>query len=151
MLLVTRSRQYLIRLYGSAVPLIFALGLAVVMVGWAAPVQAQWRITTADQYVEVPRLQVSIVMRSVVRGMLVITVGLDVPDARLRDTVESMMPVLQDRYLGSLKTFAATRLRMYHPIDIDALVSRLQRVTNETLRKDGATVLVNRAVVRSLM
>ncbi|HEY4114032.1 MAG TPA: hypothetical protein VGM17_08225 [Rhizomicrobium sp.] len=81
-------------------------------------------------------------------GMLMVAIGLDVPDASLRNQVDSGMPLLRDYYLRSLSSFAATAVRPWAQPDVNAIGERLQRVTDRALHRPGAKLLLAEVAMR---
>jgi flagellar basal body-associated protein FliL len=81
-------------------------------------------------------------------GMLMVAIGLDIPDAALRNQVNSGMPLLRDYYLRSLSSFAATAVRPWAQPDVSAIGERLQRITDRALHRPGAKVLLAQVAMR---
>ncbi len=70
-------------------------------------------------------------------GMLMVRVGLDVPDAKMRENVSRSMPVLRDAYLRSLMAYTATHVRLDTAPDAVAIADRLQGITDRALDEKG--------------
>ena len=81
-------------------------------------------------------------------GILLVSIGLDVPDVKLRAEVNRAMPLLRDAYVRSLMTFAAIAVRPRVQPDVDLIARRLQAVTDRTLRQKGAKLLLGQIVLR---
>jgi len=81
--------------------------------------------------------------------MLMVRVGLDVPDAKIRENVERSMPILRDAYLRSLMTYTATQVRLDTQPDAFAIAHRLQGITDRALNKKGARVLLRQIALRA--
>jgi flagellar basal body-associated protein FliL len=81
-------------------------------------------------------------------GMLMVAIGLDVPDETLRAQADSGMPLLRDYYLRNLSNFAATAVRPWQQPDVVEIAERLQRVTNRALHRPGAKVLLAQVALR---
>ena len=81
-------------------------------------------------------------------GLLMVAVGLDVPDDGLRGDVDRGMPRLRDDYLRSLSAFAATAVRPDRQPDVNDIAGRLQRVTDRALHRPGAKVLLAEVAIR---
>ena len=100
------------------------------------------KVTQSKSYVSLDALYATIPVGDRPGGLLEIIIGLDIPDATLRDTVTNAMPVLRDAYVRNLMAFAATRVRINHQPDVTMIADRLQAVTDRALRKKGAKVLL---------
>jgi len=81
-------------------------------------------------------------------GMLMVMVGLDIPDETLRAQADSGMPLLRDYYLRNLSSFAATAVRPWQQPDVVEIGDRLQRVTDRALHRSGAKVLLGQVALR---
>jgi len=81
-------------------------------------------------------------------GMLMVGIGLDVPDAALRDEVTRSLPVLRDAYLRNMMAFTAGAVRTDAQPDVEAIADRLQSVTDRALKKKGARVLLAQVALR---
>jgi flagellar basal body-associated protein FliL len=103
---------------------------------------AQRRPTFSDSYVVVDPFVISVMEMHRVRGRLQIEFGLDIPDSRLRNRAEAMMPRLRDAYVRGLNRYAATRVRAGRAPDVADIAVHLQHWTNEVLGEEGARVLL---------
>jgi flagellar basal body-associated protein FliL len=81
-------------------------------------------------------------------GMLMVAIGLDIPDETLRTQADSGMPLLRDYYLRNLSNFAATAVRPWEQPDVVEIANRLQRVTDRALHRPGAKVLLAQVALR---
>lgn len=81
-------------------------------------------------------------------GMLMVAIGLDIPDETLRTEADSGMPLLRDYYLRNLSSFAATAVRPWQQPDVVEIADRLQRVTDRALHRPGAKVLLAQVALR---
>jgi len=106
------------------------------------------RITQSESYLMVDPLYASIIDNNHPLGLLMLGIGLDVPDADLRDKIDRDMPQLRDAYVRSLMAFTATSVRSWRQPDVAAIADRLQGVTDRVLGKKGARVLLAQVVVR---
>ncbi len=102
-----------------------------------------------ESYVTVDTLQVSIIQAAQVRGMLVISIGLDVQDSHLRERAEHIMPRLRDAYIQRLSRHGATRIDTRQVPNVAMLSGLLQSTTDEMLGEEGAEVLLMNVLVRS--
>jgi flagellar basal body-associated protein FliL len=81
-------------------------------------------------------------------GLLMIGIGLDVPDADLRDRVTQSMPSLRDAYVRTLMSYTATSVRPWRQPDVGEIADRLQRVTDHMLNRQGARILLGQVAIR---
>ena len=56
-------------------------------------------------YLQLKTVAVSIIRASGRRGVLTVEVGLDVPDSKLRDTIELYLPILYSAYVSALQPY----------------------------------------------
>ncbi|HSZ73586.1 MAG TPA: hypothetical protein VK779_02110 [Rhizomicrobium sp.] len=113
-----------------------------------APQRAEHKITQSVSYMMLEPFYATIIDDGRPSGMLMVAFGLDIPDANLRATTEHAMPVLRDAYVRSLMTFSATAVRVAQQPDVNEICDRLQRVTDRTLKKKGARVLLAQIALR---
>jgi flagellar basal body-associated protein FliL len=114
----------------------------------APPQHAEHKITQSVSYMMLEPFYATIIDDGRPSGMLMVAIGLDIPDATLRGTTEKALPVLRDAYVRSLMTFTATAVRVEQQPDVDSICTRLQRVTDRTLKKQGARVLLAQVAMR---
>ncbi len=100
------------------------------------------KVTQSLSYVMVEPMYATIMDADRPGGLLLVAIGLDIPDAKLRADAERAMPVLRDDYIRSLMAFAWTHVRLNEQPDVVAIADRLQRVTDRALRRAGARVLL---------
>jgi flagellar basal body-associated protein FliL len=134
----------------------FCLGLVAVL-GTAAPAWAddpkeqkrpEHKVTQSKSYLEIDPLYTTIVDDNRPGGMLMVGIGLDVPDAALRDEVTRSLPVLRDAYLRNLMAFTASAVRTDAQPDVGTIADRLQAVTDRALKKKGARILLAQVALR---
>lgn len=136
-----------------------SLGLAVLLAvtpAWAddaakdpaAAKKPDHKMTQSESYLEVEPFYTTIVTDNHAGGMLMVGIGLDVPNAALRDEVTRSLPVLRDAYLRNLMAFTASAIRTDAQPDVTAIASRLQSVTDRALKKKGAQVLLAQVALR---
>ncbi|HEY5337787.1 MAG TPA: hypothetical protein VIJ85_06270 [Rhizomicrobium sp.] len=118
--------------------------LAVLM---AAPALAdddapKHKITQADSFIMIEPMYTTVVDAGRPQGMLLVAIGLDIPDPVLRAQADQGMPVLRDAYLRSLMSYSAAVVRPYQQPDVGLIADRLQRVTDKELHRKGARVLL---------
>jgi flagellar basal body-associated protein FliL len=105
------------------------------------------QITTLVSWVDVDPFTVSVIQRDGVRGTFMLGFGLDVPDEGLKAKAEAILPRLRNNWLLAINQYASNNLRPKAQADIDGIANKLQRVTDETLGKPGAKVLMSNAIV----
>ena len=110
---------------------------------------SEHKLTQSVSWVEVDDFYTTIVGDGRATGMLMVRLGLDIPDAGLRGNVEHSMPVLRDAYLRSLMAYTATNIRLDYPPDVPAIADRLQAVTDRALKKKGARILLRQVALRA--
>ena len=81
--------------------------------------------------------------------MLMIGIGLDVPDEKLHAEVDRAMPVLRDAYVRNLMAFTATTVRTDAQPDVSVIADRLQAVTDRALKHKGARILLAQVALRA--
>lgn len=110
--------------------------------------EANHKITQSESYMMVDPLYSSIIDGSRPVGLLMIGIGLDVPDAELRDKIDRDMPQLRDGYVRSMMAYSATYVRSWRQPDVAAIADRLQGVTDRVLGKKGARVLLAQVAIQ---
>jgi hypothetical protein len=106
------------------------------------------RITQSPSYLMVDPLYETIIDDNKPCGLLMVGVGLDVPDPVLRAEVTRTMPVLRDAYVRSMMNFSTTSVHPWEQPDVEAIADRLQRVTDRALHRKGAKVLLAQVALR---
>lgn len=100
------------------------------------------KVTQSTSYLMVDPIYATIISNDRPAGLLMIGIGIDVPDPALRDEADRAMPVLRDAYVRNMMAFAATQVRIWRQPDVIAIVDRLQGVTDRALGRKGARVLL---------
>ncbi len=135
-------------------PVLAALMLAAAL---AAPARAddgddakapKHKVTQSDSYIMVEPMYAAILDGDRPIGMLMIGVGVDVPDAKLRGEAQHAMPVLRDAYLRNLMSFSSTAVRSDQQPDVTVIADRLQGVTDRVLGRKGGKVLLAQVAIR---
>jgi flagellar basal body-associated protein FliL len=103
------------------------------------------KLTEAKSYLEVDPIYTTIVDDNRPAGMLMVGIGIDVPDDALRAVVSRSMPVLRDAYVRNLMAFT---VRTTAQPDVGVLAGRLQAVTDRALGKKGARILLAQVALR---
>lgn len=116
---------------------------------WARPAAADdaaqmplHKVTQSESYVMVAPMYATIMDADRPAGLLLVAIGLDIPEANLRADAERAMPLLRDDYIRSLIAFAWTHVSLDQQPDVAAIAARLQHVTDRALRRTGARVLL---------
>ncbi len=109
---------------------------------------AQHKTTQSESYVAVDPIYSSILDGGKPRGLLLIEFGLDVPDAKLRDDINRVLPALRDAYVRGLLIYAATAVRPWRQPNVEDIAGRLQSITDRTMGREGARVLMAQTAIR---
>lgn len=114
--------------------------------GGAAPEQTpatrQERLTSAPTYLPLPTFSAGVLQRYSTAGLLVIDMGLDIPDPALLRRARLNAPRLNDAMRTALATYATTYYRdrtAPEPVQIARL---MQLATDRVLGAPGARVLL---------
>jgi flagellar basal body-associated protein FliL len=106
------------------------------------------KVTQSPSYVEVDPMYATILDDDHPVGMLMIGVGLDIPDEKLRDEAVHAMPVLRDAYVRNMMNFSTTSVRSWKQPDVAVIADRLQAVTDRALGRKGAKLLLAQVAMR---
>ncbi len=106
------------------------------------------KVTQSESYLEVEPIYTTIVGDNRARGMLMVGVGLDVPNEELREEATRSLPVLRDAYVRNLMAFTSSSVRTDAQPDVGMIADRLQSVTDRALKKKGAKVLLAQVALR---
>ena len=109
---------------------------------------AKHKVTQSPSYLMIDPIYTTIMTNDRPAGMLMIGIGIDIPDAKLRSEAEHSMPVLRDAYVRNLMSFAATQVRTNIQPDVTVIASRLQGVTDRALGRKGAKLLLAQVAMR---
>jgi len=104
-------------------------------------------ITSLESWVMVDPFSVTVVQEDRIRGKVLVSFGMDVPDADLREKAELLMPRLQDAWLSQLNLYAATTVRPGKPANIAEVSNILQTVADRVLGKTGTKVLIASVII----
>ncbi len=135
----------------SVAALIVALLVLAVSPAWADGDDqkgAKHKVTQSKSYVMIDPIYTTIMTNDRPAGMLMIGIGIDIPDEKLRSEAEHSMPVLRDAYVRNLMSFAATQVRTSIQPDVTVIASRLQGVTDRALGRKGAKLLLAQVAMR---
>jgi len=108
---------------------------------------SEHKLTQSVSYLSLEPIYTTIVDDNRAQGMLMVGVGLDVPDEGLREVATRSMPVLRDAYVRNLMAFTALVRTDAQP-DVTQLANRLQTVTDRALGKKGAKILLAQVAIR---
>jgi flagellar basal body-associated protein FliL len=133
-----------------------SLAIGAALVAWSAHAddadskgkKPEHKITQSKSFVMVEPFYTTIYDAARPVGMLMVAVGLDIPDSELRSQAETGMPLLRDYYLRNLSNFSATAVRPWQQPDVNEIALRLQRVTDRALHRRGAKVLLAQVAIR---
>lgn len=129
-----------------------AVGLFAPFPAWAeeegAKKKPEHKVTQSESYLEVEPIYTTIVGDNRARGMLMVGIGIDVPNEELRQEVTRSLPVLRDAYVRNLMAFTSSSVRTDAQPDVAVIADRLQGVTDRALRKKGAKVLLAQVALR---
>ena len=106
------------------------------------------KITQSESYVMIDPIYTSIMDGDRPLGLLMIGIGLDIPNAELRDRAVTNMPLLRDAYVRSMMAFSATYVRYWRQPDVAEIANRLQGVTDRVMGKPGAKLLLAQVAMR---
>ena len=109
---------------------------------------AKHKLTQAESYVMVDPIYTTIIDGDRPVGMLMIGIGIDIPDAKLRAEAVHALPVLRDAYVRNLFNFSTTAVRPWAQPDVTLIADRLQAVTDRALGRKGAKVLLAQVAMR---
>lgn len=106
------------------------------------PATRQERLTSAESFVPLPTLSAGVLQRNASRGVIVVDMGLDIPDATLRRRAQLNAPRLRDALRTALATYASTYYRDRTAPDPTELTRQMQVAVNRVLGAEGARVLL---------
>jgi hypothetical protein len=113
-----------------------------------APAPAQRKTTQSESFVALDPMYATILEGSRPRGLLMIELGLDVPDAAMRARVNHALPTLRDAYVRSLMAYGATAVRAWRQPSVDDIAERMQAITDRLMGGPGAKVLMAQTAIR---
>jgi hypothetical protein len=106
------------------------------------------KITQSESYIMLEPMYATVMDAGKPSGLLMVAIGLDIPDPWLRGQADHAMPLLRDDYVRSLLNYAAASVRPWQQPDVTEIAARLQRVTDRALKKTGARVLLAQVAIR---
>jgi hypothetical protein len=128
------------------------LALALLSVGatgaQASEAAAQRKTTQSESFVPIDPMYATILEGSKPRGLLMIELGLDVPDETVRARVTHALPALRDAYVRSLMAYGATAVRVWRQPNVEDIAGRMQTITDRLMGGPGAKVLMAQTAIR---
>src|SRR5215469_4730207 len=82
------------------------------------------KTSQSKSYLSLEPIYTTIVGDNHAQGMLMVGIGLDVPDPALREIADRSMPVLRDAYVRNLMAFTATAVRPDAQPDVTLIADR---------------------------
>jgi hypothetical protein len=102
--------------------------------------------TGGDSYIPVQTLTAFTLKPGGRRGVMTVDCGLDVPDPKLRERAQLMLPRLRAAYVQSVQIYAGGLPDGYPPNPL-FLAQALQRSTDQLLGRSGARLLMGSVMV----
>jgi len=106
------------------------------------------KLTQSESYIMLEPMYATVLDSGKPSGLLMVAIGLDIPDSWLRGQAEHALPILRDDYVRSLMSYTAAAVRLDRQPDVNDIAKRLQRVTDRALQKPGARVLLAEVALR---
>ena len=132
----------------ATVALVLCTSVAGTAQAMEAPAPAQRKTTQSESFVALDPMYATILEGSRPRGLLMIELGLDVPDATMRARVSHALPTLRDAYVRSLMAYGATAVRAWRQPSVDDIADRMQAITDRLMGGPGAKVLMAQTAIR---
>lgn len=101
---------------------------------------------STSSFIRFPTVTATILRPNGRRGVLTVETGIDVSDAGLRARAEQSAPRLRAAYNTVVQQIASVMLPGAPP-DVERMVTRLQAVTDATLGRAGAHLLIGTVMV----
>src|ERR1700749_747183 len=129
---------------------IFAATLLLLLTAMPAGAdEAKHKETQSESFIMVEPMYTTILDSGRPAGMLLVAIGLDIPNASLRAEADHGMPVLRDDYVRSLMAFTIAAVSPSRQPDVGMIADRLQRVTDKALHRKGPRVLLAQVAIQS--
>lgn len=113
-----------------------------------APASRQERLTSAESYIPLPTLTVSILQQYTSLGSIVVDMGLDVPDPVLRRRAMANQPRLRDALRTAAAVYANTYYRARTAPEPEVITRLMQQGIDRTLGAPGARLLLANIIVQ---
>ena len=107
-----------------------------------APATRQERLTSAPTYLPLPTFSAGVLQRYSTAGLLVVDMGLDIPDPALLRRARLNEPRLRDAMRTALATYATTYYRDRTAPEPTQITRLMQQATDRILGAPGARVLL---------
>jgi len=101
---------------------------------------------STSSFIRFPTVTATILRSNGGRGVLTVETGIDVADAALRTRAEQSAPRLRAAYNTVVQQIASAMLPGAPP-DVERMVAQLQAVTDSTLGRPGAHLLIGTVMV----
>jgi flagellar basal body-associated protein FliL len=101
-------------------------------------------------YIKLDDLNVTIFGDRRVRGIMTVTLSLEVAEPAKHDDVTQRQPILRDAYFRSVSRYAGSRVDLRRPVNIAQLGAILQNATDKVLGANVAKVLISSAAIRPM-
>lgn len=128
--------------------LVFLLATAPVRADDAPKQKTEHKATQSKSFVDIAPLYTTILEGDRASGMMMVRLGLDVPNAALHAEIDRAMPVLRDAYVRDLMRFTANYVRTDAQPDVVLITDHLQTITDRALKRKGAQVLLGQVAIR---
>jgi hypothetical protein len=107
---------------------------------------AKKKTTGSDTYVAIDTLTAYMTRTTGRRGVMTVDCGLDIPDAKLRERAQMLLPRLRASFVQSVQIYAGG-LPEGVPPNAEFIAHTLQRLTDETLGRPGAHLLLGAVII----
>ena len=124
---------------------LFSLGAGSAQ-GSEAP--AQRKTTQSESFIAIDPMYATILEGNKPRGLVMIELGLDVPDEAMRARVSHALPALRDAYVRSLMAYGAAAVRAWRQPSVEDIADRMQAITDRLMGGPGAKVLMAQTAIR---
>jgi flagellar basal body-associated protein FliL len=149
MALIRPARNPIIRQLGLLFVLTFALSATAANPAEKAAEGGGHKATSSESFIAFDPFYSTVLDGERARGLLMVEMGIDVPDEKLRERINLARPALRDAYVRSLSAYATTAVRLYRQPSLEDITNRMQAVTDQMLGKKGAAkVLMVQMAVR---
>jgi len=109
---------------------------------------AKHAISTSPNYIGIEPIYTTILDGDFIAGTLMLGIGLDIPDAKLRDQAEQNLPLLRDAYVRTMLVYTSANIRPWRQPDAEDIAEKLQNATDRKLKRKGAHVLLAQIAIR---
>ena len=118
----------------------------------AAPVYAEGHgeEKAPSPYIKLDDLNVTIFGNQRVRGIMIVTLSLEVSEPDKHSDVTEHQPLLRDAYFRSMSRYAGMRTDLRRPVNLGQLGAILQSATDKVLGANVAKVLISSAAIRPM-